>query len=232
MKYSEDGIVQFDPKYHTYTNLVTGKRLTSVTKFLKLFENEFDSDFFSKKIANKRGITQEEVLKEWKNKADLSCTIGTDCHYIVENFILNGNILTPKNKKEESTVKYVNDFLVTKRVTPLQTEYIVYNDYLAGQIDFLGKIENETVFMKDFKTNEKIETYSYNKYMKHEFARFPDSNFYKYSLQLSIYEKMLNFAIEGKFIVHIKEDGYLFYKCENMLEGIDLNELCVKYLSK
>jgi hypothetical protein len=229
MKYSKDGIVEFNPKYHTYTNLVTGKRLTSVTTFLKNFENVFDSDFFSKKIAKKRGITQEQVLKEWKDKADLSCKVGTDCHYMVEHFILHGEILTPKNPKEEIIVKYINDFLVTKRVIPIETEYIVYNDYLAGQVDFIA--ESDGIFIKDFKTNEKIETYSYGKYMLNEFSMFPDSNFYKYSLQLDIYEKLIKEPIKGKFIIHIKENEYLFYKCEEMLKNVDLDYLCEKYLS-
>jgi len=228
MKYSKDGVIEFDPKYHTYTNLVTGKRLTSVTRFLKLFENEFDSDFFSNKIAKKRGITQAQVLKEWKEKADLSCKIGTDCHYIIEHYILHGEILEPKNKKEEIVIKYINDFLVSKRVIPNETEYIVYNDYLAGQIDFIA--ERNGLFIKDFKTNEKIETYSYGKYMLNEFSMFPDSSFYKYSLQLDIYEKLIKKPIKGKFIVHIKENEYIFYKCEEMLKFIDIDYLCKKYL--
>lgn len=227
-KYSNDGVIEFDPKYHTYTNLLTKKRLTSVTTFLKNFENEFDSDFFSKKIAKKRGVTQEQILKEWKDKADNSCKVGTDCHYIVEHFLLTGEILAPKNKKEETIVRFIEDYLISKRVEPYGTEIIVYNDYLAGQIDFIS--EKQGLFIKDFKTNEKIEKYSYGKYMLNEFNQFPDSNFYKYSLQLSIYEKLSNLDIKGKYIIHILEDEYIFYKCENMLVNIDLDELCKKYL--
>lgn len=228
LKYSSDNLIEFDSVNHTYRNVVTNKYLTSVTTFIKNFENEFDSDFFSKKIAKKRRVTQEQILKEWKDKADNSCKVGTDCHYIVEHFLLTGELLSPKNKKEETTVRFVEDYLISKRVEPYGTEIIVYNDYLAGQIDFIS--QKNGLFIKDFKTNEKIEKYSYGKYMLNEFSQFPDSNFYKYSLQLSIYEKLFNLEIKGKYIIHILDDEYIFYKCEDMLQNIDLIELCKKYI--
>ena len=58
----------FDPIQHKYT--YNGVKYTSVTQFLKNFHEEFDSGFWSKRKADERGIDQEIILKEWKDKND------------------------------------------------------------------------------------------------------------------------------------------------------------------
>jgi hypothetical protein len=238
MKYSNDKSVVFDSESHTYTK--NKKQLTSVTTFIHKFKNEFDSDFFSKKIALRDNKTQEEVLKEWSNKAKKSREIGTAIHKIFEDYtnkeysILNNefqfNFLElPVEytleflEKSKIAVKFINEFFITNRLVPIYSEYIVYDNYLAGQIDMICKDKKDNYYILDFKTNDKIEKYSYNKKMKGIFNFLNDSSFYHYSLQLSIYKQMFDKEIKGIYLVHIKKNEYEFIECEDIFKKYKIN---------
>jgi len=242
MKYSLDNNVAFDSESHVYKN--KHKKLISVTTFLSQFKNEFDSDFHSKRIAEREGRTQEEVLAEWSEKAKKSCEIGTAIHKIFEEYILGKfSVLNNEikidfidleidyfldfNKKSKVAIQFIKDFFITKRLIPLHAEYIVYNDNLAGQIDLICKDQKDNLYILDFKTNDKIEKYSYNKKMKGVFSLLNDASFYHYSLQLSIYKNMFLKEIKKLYLVHIKNNGYEFIECEDIFKvyNINFNEL-------
>jgi len=238
MKYSLDNNVAFDSKSHVYRN--KDKKLISVTTFLSQFKNEFDSEYWSNKIAIRDNKTQEQVLKEWSDKAKKSCEIGTAIHKIFEEYILgNFSILNNEikidfidleidyfldfNKKSKVAIKFIKDFFVTKRLIPIHSEFIVYNENLAGQIDLVCKDQKGNIYILDFKTNDKIETYSYGKKMKGVFKELNDSNFYHYSLQLSIYKEMYSDEIKKIFLVHIKNEKYEFIECEDIFNNYKID---------
>jgi ATP-dependent exoDNAse (exonuclease V) beta subunit len=239
MKYSNDKRVVFESESHSYFN--KDKKLLSVTTFLHKFKNEFDSDFFSKKIALRDGKTQKEILDLWSAKAKKSCDIGTAIHKIFEDYIngdfavLNGEIqieflelpieyYLDFHSKAKVSIQFIKDFFVTNRLIPVHTEYIVYDDNLAGQVDLICKDKNDNYYILDFKTNDKIEKYSYNKKMLNEFSILNDSNFYHYSLQLSIYKKMIKeIDIKKLFIIHIKLNSYEIIECEDIFEKYNIN---------
>jgi len=242
MKYSNDKSVVFDSESHTYTK--KNKKLISVTTFISKFKNEFDSDFFSKKIALRDNKTQEQVLKEWSEKAKKSCEIGTAIHKIFEDYInnnysviadelvfdfleLNDSYFLEFKEKSIIAIQFIKDFFITKRLIPVYTEYIVYDENLAGQIDLICKDKNDNYYILDFKTNEKIETYSYNKKMKGIFYFLNDSSYYHYSLQLSIYKNMFYKEVKKLFLVHILKDKYEFIECEDIFTkyNIEYNSL-------
>lgn len=221
-KLSADGRALFNSGNHTYT--LDGKtNLTSVTTFISRFKNKFDSDYHANRIAIREGKTKEIVLKEWKDKADLSCSVGTYIHSIVENYILTGEIKTNSSiatPKELIIIKFINDYFVTGRLIPVLTEHIAYNNLIAGQIDLICKNKVGDFFILDFKTNKSIDEYSYGKLMLPPFNYLNDANFYHYSLQLSIYRELLlqmkTHRISDCFLVHIQDDGYKFIKCDNI----------------
>lgn len=67
---------------------------TSVSKVLGTIKKPFDSKFWSAKKAEEEGITQEEMLKRWKKKADHSCLIGSHVHKLFEDDLVNkGGVL-------------------------------------------------------------------------------------------------------------------------------------------
>lgn len=213
MKYSEDQKVWFEDSSHTYFS-EKGK-LKSVTTFIHDCSNKFDSDYHSKRIAEKEGVSQEEILKRWKDKADYSCEMGTYLHKMQEDFH-DGLITEPTDKYPKSFImqKLLQDIYYTERLTPVKSEYIVCNNYLAGQIDRIDQNKKGELFINDFKTNEKITIENYGKYMLGLLKQFriPDSNFHHYSLQLSIYKILLDWDIKGMYIIHIDKEDYKFIK--------------------
>lgn len=228
IKYSEDKKVIFKIDSHEY--FLGHKKLKSVTSYLSEFKNEFDSEYWSEKIALRDNKTKEEVLLEWKEKAKKSCEIGTAVHKIFEDYTLKNYALVNNEyvfevpeidltylidykKKAVVSFKFIKDFFDTKRLIPIHSEYIVYNDKLAGQIDMICKDINNNFYILDFKTNSDISYNSYGKSMKHIFSNIGDCNFNHYSLQLTIYTELLKkYTIKDIYIVHIKDDNYHFIK--------------------
>jgi hypothetical protein len=228
LKYSSDGRVCFDKSNHTYT-LDGEKKLTSVTTLIGKFKNKFDSEYHAGRIAIRDGKTKEEILKQWKDKADRSCDMGTCTHFVVENYVLTGIIPTEfQYPKEKIAVKFINDFLITGRLIPVFVEYIVYNDHIAGQIDFVCRDEKGNWYILDFKTNEKISKDTYGKSLHGVLSFLGDASFYHYSLQLSIYKdliKRFNINISKLYIVHIQENDYKFIPCVDVTQVISLDKI-------
>jgi len=245
MKYSKDKSVSFNSETHTYFK--KDKKLISVTTFLSAFKNKFDSDYWSEKIAKRENTTKEVILKKWKDKAFKSTEIGTAIHKIFEDytnneyFILNEEIgfnipdlekefYIDYNKKRKVAIDFINDFFVSKRLTPIESEFIVCDKFLAGQIDNISKDSENNYYILDFKTNEKIDYDSYNKKMKGILCEFNDSSFYHYSLQLSIYREILKeYKIKNMYLVHITETNYKLIECIDLLKEINLKDLIKNY---
>lgn len=221
MKYSNDGLVSFDDSTHTY--LKDGKKLQSVTSFINQYKNKFDSDYHSKRIALKRGVSQDEVLKEWKDKADLSTEMGTFIHKIFENYTMS---LPYENsglyQKEAIAIKFIEDIFLTERLMPIACEMIVYNDYLAGQIDNLSKDRNGNLYILDWKTNSEISRNNYGKSMLDKLISIPDCAYYHYCLQLGIY-KRLHGEVNDCYIIHLDEHDYKIIPTEDVCSRLDLS---------
>ena len=237
IKYSNDKSVVFNSYDHTYFK--KDKKLTSVTTFISNFKNEFDSNYWSKKIALRENKTQEEILKQWSDKAKKSCEIGTAIHKIFEDYVNNEYLIINNElhfnflelpieytieflEKSKVAIKFINDFFVTKRLNPIYTEYIVYDNNLAGQIDMICTDKNENYFIIDFKTNYKIEINSYGKKLKGVFSDVDDSSFYHYSLQLSIYKKMFNKYVKGIYLIHITKENYKLIECIDIFKNYNI----------
>ena len=237
MKYSQDKSVVFNSENHTY--LKNGKYLTSVTSLIAKFKNEFDSDYWSKKTALRDNKSQEQVLKEWSDKAKKSCEIGTAIHKIFEDYVdkkysvVNENLtfdfLELENSyyedfthKKNTAIRFIQDFFIKERLIPMFTEYIVYNNFIAGQVDCICKNKQGEIFIIDFKTNDKIETNSYGKNLKGYLKDIPDASFYHYSLQLSIYKKLFKEEVKGLYLIHITKEKYNLIECIDIFKEYDL----------
>lgn len=245
MKYSKNKSVSFDSKTHTYLN--KGKKLISVTTFINSFKNKFDSDYWSEVIAKRENTTKEVILNKWKEKAFKSTEIGTAIHKLFEDYTnneymivneelvfnmpnLNYEFYEDYNKKRKVAIDFIKDFFITERLTPIESEYIVYNDFLAGQIDNISIDTHNNYYILDFKTNEKIDFESYNKKMLGVLSEYNDSSFYNYSLQLSIYKEILKeYKINKIYLIHITETNYKIIECIDVIKEIPLNNLIENY---
>lgn len=237
IKYSNDKKVLFKEDTHEY--FLGDKKLKSVTSYLSEFKNEFDSDYWSKKIAKRDNKTQDEILEEWNNKSKKACDIGTAIHKIFEDYTLNNysiingaycfdlmevdlEFVNELKIKSIVAINFIIDFFETKRLNPIYSEYIVYNNVLAGQIDMICEDKEGNIYILDFKTNSEIKTNSYGKTMKDIFSFLDDHSFNHYSLQLSIYKKLINHDVKKTYLVHITDGFYRFIETEDLIKNIKL----------
>ena len=213
--------------YYTYKDKQVG---ISVTKYISQFENEFDSDTLSQKVADKNGISQFEVLNEWKRKGEYSCLKGTAIHEWLQDNYANREYKFDLSQLEEYPEYYkIEDIEHLKQmaidfINDYKNRYILIGDEIlcgipdfdiASAIDllFYDTINNEVV-LADIKTNTDLKgwksTPSYVKKMLQPLENIKDITFEHYKIQLSIYryflEEYAHIPIsDNMFIVYLSE---------------------------
>ena len=213
--------------YYTYKDKQVG---ISVTKYISQFENEFDSDTLSQKVADKNGISQFEVLNEWKRKGEYSCLKGTAIHEWLQDNYANREYKFDLSQLEEYPEYYkIEDIEHLKQmaidfINDYKNRYILIGDEIlcgipdfdiASAIDllFYDTVNNEVV-LADIKTNTDLKgwksTPSYVKKMLQPLEDIKDITFEHYKIQLSIYryflEEYAHIPIsDNMFIVYLSE---------------------------
>jgi len=212
MKYSKDKKVFFNDKYHTYS--IGNKKLMSVTKYISQFKIPFDSDRIAGKYAKKHKLIKSEVLKMWRDKGSKAATMGTFIHKIFEDFILGNELDVNKDyPKYDTAKKIIVDLFLSNKLQPIETEYIVYNNKYAGQVDCIARDTNSNYYILDWKTNEKINFSNKWQSMTGKYSHLDDCSYNHYSIQLSMYKSMCKeYDIKDCFIVHLKENSYELIK--------------------
>ena len=213
--------------YYTYKDKKVG---ISVTKYISQFENEFDSDTLSQKVADKNGISQFEVLNEWKRKGEYSCLKGTAIHEWLQDNYADREYKFDLSQLEEYPEYYkIEDIEHLKQmainfINDYKNRYILIGDEIlcgipdfdiASAIDllFYDTVNNEVV-LADIKTNTDLKgwksTPSYVKKMLQPLENIKDITFEHYKIQLSIYryflEEYAHIPIsDNMFIVYLSE---------------------------
>lgn len=216
----------------------------SVTQFIKKYYPEFDSESISKKYALKHGLTQEEVLAEWKRKGDISALSGTAIHTWLEN-AKRGKVLKIdfSSADELGIGKEVRDrfeILLPKaqafhkdtlgKLYPIQLEFTVgMEDLIAGNIDCLCWNEHaQEIQIWDYKNTKEIsQTNYFNNYCNPPFNHILDCNFIHYSIQLNIYKALLQrigIPVGNMYLVHfdynVTGDEFNIYQCRDFQKEI------------
>jgi ATP-dependent exoDNAse (exonuclease V) beta subunit len=216
MKTSQDKKVIFYEDSHSY--YLGDKKLTSVTQHISQFKHPFNSEEIAQKYALKHNMKKEDVLQLWSDKGKKACEIGTFIHAMFEDYI-NDIIVKTHNdySKCEIALIAIQELFESKRLIPVETEMIVYNDNYAGQIDCIAKNNKGEHFILDWKTNNKIDKVNPYQKMIKDYWFLDDCSFNHYSLQLSCYKEMCKeYDIKGCYLVHIKNDGYDVIKCKDL----------------
>jgi hypothetical protein len=190
--------VTFEPKEHKYHNRA-GVQYISATQLVERFCNPFDTHGQSMRMAHRWGQTPEYWKEKWKAKNDQSLVRGDELHKVKENFMLQAGYTYMKETRH-IVHHYSNMNKVAIGALPDGTypELLVYrHDWkLAGRID---KPTLETVngvryaHIEDFKSNEEIDSEGFNPedMMKVPLQHLKDCNLTHYTLQLSIYQFIL-----------------------------------------
>lgn len=223
--------IEFHEEGHFYT-LNDYKFGISATSLIETYAQEFDSNSISQMVANKRGISQQEVLNEWKKENEFSCIKGSCIHlkaqslWMKENYEIDYNIIDDtidkdRLKKEydimsKQAINFYNDY--KHMYDMIQDEFIVWSKEfdIAGSIDGImyNKYTQQCCIL-DFKSNKDLQFESkYHKKMKVPLHKLDDVNGQHYYIQLSIYkyliEKYTNIKVNELFIVYfnIEADNY------------------------
>ena len=193
----------------------------SVSKVLKKFYEEFDSETISYNKANGDPEVQQKLLAEWKAAGDYSTNMGSRVHYmlekkLIENYGSYKEVRQPifdcdftQILKGDSMInagtKYLK--LMSERNTILlDTEIVLGHPELGytGQPDKVWIVENKQktgfgLLITDWKTN-KPKNFMPNKFtkkMKYPFTDVDDTALGHYYLQLPLYGKLLLKMLEG-----------------------------------
>ena len=198
-RHDRDSLIQFDEAIHTYT--VNGRVLKSVTTLVGECFDQFDADYWAAKTAPSMGMTPEEVKALWERKGEEARNLGTMMHAKIERHYLG----LPNST--DDTYRLFERFTEYYHLTPYRTEWTIYDEDsgIAGTLDLLNLHQGIfTIF--DWKRSNKImvcgSPETNNRWGKCAFSpisHIPDTAYWHYALQLSIYRYILekNYGIHA-----------------------------------
>lgn len=235
-----NNVVYYDEPHVYY---IDGKKVISTTQLLSKFKDKFDEDYWSKKKADERGVTQDVILNEWLYKNRHATYEGSTLHNFIENH-LNNKVIPPSMVNYEGDIKYgeievtykkmEQQFLsfydnIRGKMIPIKSELVIGDAELGigGMVDqlFYNKKHNQ-IQIWDWKTNGKIRKSNRWNNMNHCLSHLEECEMNTYSLQLSIYkyiiERNTNLKIGDNYIVWFNEENsnYVIYKCYNFIEEV------------
>lgn len=189
-------MLKFDKVAHSYKNIHTDLEYTSATTLINRFKKKFDVDFFSKKIAIKEGISQQEVKDRWTQMNTASKVRGTNIHDALDVYNKTGDI----DPEYKDIIQSLMDINLYDR-TQCKCEELVYNHAhrIAGTADVIEDT-GATFNVYDFKTNKKFNLSSgYKTCLLEPLSHLSECEYSIYSLQLSLYAYMYH-TMTGKLV--------------------------------
>jgi hypothetical protein len=203
----------------------------SVSKVMKYFYEEFDTEGISFKKAKGDPEVQQQLLDEWKAAGDYSTNMGSRVHYLLEKKTIEmfGSYKEVRQPifecdftqilKSDSMVSAGTDYLnlmVERGAVLLDTEIVLGDPELAytGQPDKVWLIMNKEktevgLMITDWKSNKKknFEESHFTKKMKYPFQKHPNNALGHYFTQLPFYGKLLLKMLQGSKYENIKLYG-------------------------
>jgi hypothetical protein len=203
----------------------------SVSKVMKYFYEEFDTEGISFKKAKGDPEVQQQLLDEWKAAGDYSTNMGSRVHYLLEKKLIEmfGSYKEVRQPifecdftqilKGDSMVIAGTDYLnlmIERGAVLLDTEIVLGDPELeyTGQPDKVWLIMNkeQTEFglvITDWKSNKpkNFEESHFTKRMKYPFQKHPNNALGHYFTQLPFYGKLLLKMLKGSKYENIKLYG-------------------------
>ena len=217
----------------------------SVSKVIKKFYKDFDSEGISYSMAKGNEIKQKRILAEWKNSADYSINIGSRTHFILEKeslkmFGLEKEVRKPEFDCDlEQTIKsdamikgglrFLN-LMKERGAVLLDTEMILGDPELGyvGTPDKIWLIENQDktefgIVCTDYKTNKpkSFKKKSYTDNMFPPFDDYPNNALGHYYVQLPLYMRLFLKMLKDSKYANIKLYGCIL---AHLLDDASFNE--------
>ena len=185
-----DNRIKFFPDKHIY--LVDGVQAKSVTEVVSRFFPAFDRQGISRKVAEKRGVSQSKILDEWEKARDL----GSNLHKQIENYFNNDQ------HEEPLAFSYFKNFINDhSSLNTFRTEWRVFDDkrLIAGTLDYVAKNDDGTFSIYDWKRSKNVvdewdggpKTTSPFGSGFGKLRHIDDTSYNKYCLQQGVYKKIV-----------------------------------------
>ena len=207
--------VAFYEKNHIYVNINNGEVLPSVTGYIKKFQPEFNEQYWLGEKAGQRGISPEELKKEWSWLSKIGVEMGSALHSFLEQKIQRRHIVPTipsylDKDKFEILIKQATEYVESIQNPVLACEFVMcnYENTLAGMCDRLSLSENNKIVITDYKTGQLKD--SYGKFHSKPYNTLEASSLGKYTLQLNFYKSFLEargFEVEKLEIVWFNENN-------------------------
>ena len=236
---------EFYPDGHYYT--YKGERVgISTTGLIGQYENQFDKWGMSSLVASKRGVSQLQVLEEWRIENLHSTIKGSMIHEFAQSlwegkdYIFTYDDLPSEIDKRRlqeellvmsgQAINFYNDYKDMYELVGCEIYLGVpdYDECGATDIVLMNKYSGE-LLVADFKSNKKIEFESYgHKKMLVPLNKYDDCNFIHYSIQLNAY----CYKIEYMTGLKPKEKAIVYFDCTKdnyqIFEPLELREEVIK----
>jgi len=234
-KKQEELQLTFDEESHTYTMIDKEGNLRSdwpsVSKVMKKFYTEFDSDGIAERKAKGDPVEKKRLLDEWSQAGTYSTNMGSRVHYFLEKkscemFGIEKEVREPifevdfeQTLKGDAMIVAGEDYLTLMKEREgiiLDTEIVLGSNELGyvGQPDkkwlFFNKDKTEVgLVVTDWKTNKKknFEANNFTKKMKYPFGFIDDTALGHYYTQLPFYAKLFLDMLKGSKYENMKLFG-------------------------
>lgn len=211
----------FDENLHFYFYFDEAGELKklkySVTTIISKFAPLFERDKWAKIKAEEKGITKEEVLREWSEINKQSLDRGSLIHKYIE--LRMQNKFNSSFKIDAKEGEMIDNFIfkTRQRLIPVKSEVVIGDiEYsIGGMIDQLFiDLKNNELYIFDWKTGKEIKKENEFEKMLPPFDFLDNCNFNHYCLQLQYYkyilEKNTNLKIKDCYFVHLNKEIEVF----------------------
>ena len=193
----------------------------SVSKIIKKFYEEFQSDAISLRMSKGDRTKQKELRQEWADKGTYATNQGSRVHYILEKelieqygdykkvrepiYVCDDEQIERSDNMITAGHKFL-DLMHERNAVLLDTEIVLGDPDLGyvGQPDKVWLVENKQgtdygILITDWKTNKPInfKKQRYTKKMYPPFNNIDSTALGHYYLQLPFYGRLLNKMLEG-----------------------------------
>ena len=220
---------------HTYymkgVDGVVKDTFPSVSKVIKYFYDEFDSEGISLKKAQGDLEVQQQLLDEWKAAGDYATNMGSRVHFLLEKktiemfgdykevrqpiFECDFTQILKGDSMVSAGTNYLN-LMVERGAVLLDTEIVLGDPELSytGQPDKVWLIMNKEktefgLVITDWKSNrpKNFEENHFTTRMKYPFQKHPNNALGHYFTQLPFYGKLLLKMLQGTKYENMKLFG-------------------------
>ena len=192
-------MLHFDEASHTYTH--DGRKLVSVTQFLKNFFEIFDGPRIARRVVvnpNSKyyGRDPDELVAEWNANGQQARELGTLLHHNIQQHLVDGEV----SGERSDEFHHFEAFMAGKDWRPLMVEEraCCTEVGIAGTVDAVFENPRGEVVICDWKRAKKMKFDNRWQKAKPPIQHLDDCDLSKYSLQLSLYRYLLRERLQDR----------------------------------